>query len=150
MVGGGPNLEEMKKKYPDVVFPGCKMGKELASFMAAADVFVFPSLTDTFGVVMLEANACGVPVAAHPVIGPGNVVRHGETGWLSDNLREAIENALFLNPENCIAYARQFSWEKCTGQFLANLAVPAKSEGKGKRLAADLSVGISSAACRTR
>jgi glycosyltransferase involved in cell wall biosynthesis len=80
VVGGGPDLEVMQRKYPDVVFPGFKRGEELASYMAAADVFVFPSLTDTFGVVMLEANACGVPVAAYPVIGPGNVVQHGETG----------------------------------------------------------------------
>lgn len=150
VVGGGPDLEEMKRKYPDVVFPGFKRGEELASYMAAADVFVFPSLTDTFGVVMLEANACGVPLAAHPVIGPDNVVQHGKTGWLSHNLREAVDHALLLKPEDCVAYARQFSWEKCTDQFLANLAVPARLEGMGQRLAAGLAVGINSAACRTR
>ncbi|MHB8811515.1 MAG: glycosyltransferase family 4 protein [Desulfobulbaceae bacterium] len=150
VVGGGPDLEEMKRKYPDVLFPGFKRGEELASYMAAADVFVFPSLTDTFGVVMLEANACGVPVAALPVIGPGNVVQHGETGWLSHNLREAVEHALLLKPEDCVAYARQFSWEKCTDQFLDNLAVPSRVEGMGQRLAAGLVIGINSAACQTR
>ena len=150
VVGGGPDLAEMQRKYPGVVFPGFKRGAELASYMAAADVFVFPSLTDTFGVVMLEANACGVPVAAHPVIGPGNVVVHGETGWLAADLAEAIAHALPLQPEGCVAYARQFSWEKCTSQFLANLAVPARLERCGQGLAADLAVGINSAACRTR
>lgn len=94
--------------------------------MAGADVFVFPSLTDTFGVVILEANACGLPVAAHPVTGPGNVVIHGKTGWLSDDLRDTIHHALKIEPESCIAYARRFSWEKCTEEFLANLAVPAR------------------------
>jgi len=126
VVGDGPALKDMKKKFPFAVFPGFKKGLELARYMAAADVFVFPSRTDTFGLVMLEANACGLPVAAHPVTGPGNVIQQGRTGWLSENLNVAIDHALQLQPEDCIGFARRFSWEACTAQFLNNLAVPAR------------------------
>jgi glycosyltransferase involved in cell wall biosynthesis len=85
-------------------------------------VFVFPSLTDTFGLVMLEAMACGLPVAAFPVAGPKDVVREGEVGALDWDLGRAIERALQLPRAACRAYAGQFSWEAATRQFLANLA----------------------------
>ena len=89
VIGDGPALEELKSRYPDVLFTGYKFGQDLASHVAAADVFVFPSHTDTFGLVMLEAMACGVPVAAYPVTGPVDVVTHGETGILDPDLRKA-------------------------------------------------------------
>jgi glycosyltransferase involved in cell wall biosynthesis len=127
IIGDGPAYNDLRRKFPEAVFPGFKKGIELARYMAAADVFVFPSLTDTFGVVMLEANACGLPVAAHPVTGPENVVEHGRTGWLAEDLGQAIEGALKLKPDDCVEYARRFSWAKCTDQFLGNLAVPARS-----------------------
>ncbi len=121
IVGDGPDLAEMKKKYPDVVFTGFKRGIELAQYLAAADVFVFPSLTDTFGLVMLEAMACGVPVAAFPVTGPVDVVKQRVTGVLDDDLQKAVAGALKLNPQDCIDYARQNSWAQCAELFFNQL-----------------------------
>ncbi len=120
IVGDGPDLLSLKKKYPDVVFTGFKQGVELAQYLAAADVFVFPSLTDTFGLVMLEAMACGVPVAAFPVTGPVDVVVQGKTGILDNNLKKAVLQALELNPEDCIAYAREKSWRSCAETFFSH------------------------------
>lgn len=117
VVGDGPDLEMLKKRYPEVLFTGAKFGKELASWVAAADVFVFPSKTDTFGLVLLEAMACGVPVAAYPVTGPKDVVTDGVTGILNEDLAEAITIALHLNPQDCINYAKQHSWKVCSEVF---------------------------------
>lgn len=133
VVGTGPQQEELEKKYPDVVFTGRKYGEELAALYAAADVFVFPSLTDTFGIVMLEALACGVPVAAFPVPGPIDVigphqvgVAEHPVGALDDDLKLAIEKALTCNPEDCRQFALTQSWDNCANLFLANLdPVPA-------------------------
>jgi glycosyltransferase involved in cell wall biosynthesis len=119
VIGDGPGLAKLKGKHPEVHFLGWKTGRDLAKHLAAADVFVFPSLTDTFGVVMLEAMACGVPVAAFPVTGPRDVVVHGETGWLDNDLRVAVEKALKMDPERCRRHAMQYSWEKCCDQFEA-------------------------------
>ena len=117
VVGDGPDLAMLKEKYPDVLFTGAKFGKELASWVAAADVFVFPSKTDTFGLVLLEAMACGVPVAAYPVTGPNDVVENGKTGVLSDDLRLAIEQAQSIDPQECIKYAQQNSWQASSKVF---------------------------------
>jgi glycosyltransferase involved in cell wall biosynthesis len=87
-------------------------------------VFVFPSRTDTFGLVLLEAMACGVPVAAYPVTGPIDVVVHGRTGVLDDDLQRAAQAALELDPAACRAHALEYSWEACTRQFVAALAQP--------------------------
>ncbi len=122
IVGGGPALEDLKARYPEVVFTGFKYGDELATLIAGADCFVFPSRTDTFGLVMLEAMACGVPVAAYPVTGPIDVVRHGVTGCLNEDLAAAIEGALGLDPAACRAQALEYRWENATRQFLGNLA----------------------------
>ena len=103
-------------------FVGYKYGEELAAHIAAADVFVFPSRTDTFGLVLLEAMACGVPVAAYPVTGPIDVVRREVTGVLHDDLRTATLGALRLDPANCRAHALEHTWEIATRQFLGNLA----------------------------
>lgn len=122
-VGDGPALAKMKHKYPDVQFPGYRTGRKLADLMAAADVFVFPSLTDTFGVVLLESMACGVPVAAFPVVGPKTTVRNGINGWLAEDLRQAALQALKVPADSCRKFAQHYSWERCTGQFYSNLAL---------------------------
>ncbi len=111
IVGDGPALADLRARYPEVVFTGFKYGEELASLFAGADCFVFPSRTDTFGLVMLEAMASGLPVAAYPVTGPIDVVREGETGCLRSDLAAAIEAALGLDPAACRAQALEYSWE---------------------------------------
>ncbi len=121
VVGDGPDLQALCDKYPKVIFVGFKYGEELAQYIAAADVFVFPSRTDTFGLVMLEAMACGVPVAAYPVTGPIDVVQDGVTGVLDENLAKAVPAALRLNPADARAYAEQHSWMAATRQFFSHL-----------------------------
>ncbi len=121
VIGDGPDLKELKNKYPNVKFTGFKRGVELATYLAAADVFVFPSLTDTYGLVMLESMACGVPVAAFPVTGPVDVVIQGKTGVLDENLEKAIKGALKLKPLDCINYARNNSWRSCAEMFFNHL-----------------------------
>ena len=121
LVGDGPQCAAMKEKYPDVVFPGYKYGEELARYYASADVFVFPSLTDTFGLVMLEAIACGTPVAAYPVTGPRDVVQHGLNGILDQDLNAAVRKALVLDRSACAASAEAFTWRRITNQFLGAL-----------------------------
>lgn len=121
VVGDGPDLEQLRRRYPNVIFTGQKTGQELTAHMAAADVFVFPSLTDTFGLVLLEAMACGVPVAAYPVTGPIDVVQQGKTGVLDNDLRRAVLGALTLDPADCVAYARQHSWRNWTERFVSLL-----------------------------
>jgi len=121
VVGGGPDLEMLKKKYPDVVFAGYRENGELAQYVAASDVFVFPSRTDTFGLVLIEALACGVPVAAFPVQGPVDIIENGVTGFLDEDLQKAALAALALKPEACRQAALKYTWEACTRQFLANI-----------------------------
>ncbi len=123
VVGDGPDLAHLKQSYPKVYFMGAKRGEELAKHIAAADVFVFPSLTDTFGVVLIEAMACGIPVAAFPVTGPSYVVKHGVTGFIENDLKAAALKALDLDPAACRAHASKFSWDACTRQFASNLAL---------------------------
>ncbi len=122
VVGDGPDLGRLRARYPEVRFLGEKFGTELARHMAAADVFVFPSRTDTFGLVMLEAMACGVPVAAFPVTGPIDVVEHGRTGILDEDLAGAVRKALALDPAHCVEAARTRSWEEATRTFESHLA----------------------------
>jgi glycosyltransferase involved in cell wall biosynthesis len=121
VVGGGPALESLKRQFPEARFLGYRYGEELAAVLAAADVFVFPSRTDTFGLVMLEALACGVPVAAYPVQGPIDVIRDGEVGCLRNDLAEAIDGALRMDRRRCREYALSFRWESATAQFLSQL-----------------------------
>ncbi len=126
VVGDGPSLSTLQRRYPEVVFTGFRTGDPLAETMAAADVFVFPSKTDTFGIVMLDALACGVPVAAYPVQGPIDVIRDNQTGCLRENLAEAITAALQLDSDACRQQALEYSWQNCSAQFKNNL-VPVRN-----------------------
>ena len=119
VIGGGPDFDALKTAYPAARFLGPRFGLELATLLSAADVFVFPSRTDTFGLVMLEAMACGVPVAAFPVPGPLDVVRDGSTGALDDDLAAAVYRALRIDPQACTEYAELNSWKRSTERFLA-------------------------------
>ena len=122
IIGDGPERVRLERQYPDVHFAGFRHGTDLARHLAAADVMVFPSLTDTFGLVMLEALACGVPVAAFPVTGPVDVIKDGCTGALDADLARAARRALALSPEDCRAWAKGQDWQSCTRQFEALLA----------------------------
>jgi glycosyltransferase involved in cell wall biosynthesis len=124
VIGDGPALRHLRARYPKTLFPGYKFGKDLARHLATADVFVFPSRTDTFGLVMLEAMACGVPVAAFPVTGPIDVITHGVTGMLDEDLRMAAIAALKLDRGRCRAEALKHTWSESSRQFCDNL-VPA-------------------------
>jgi glycosyltransferase involved in cell wall biosynthesis len=121
VVGDGPKLAELKRKYPETIFVGAKQGEELAQYYAAADVFVFPSRTDTFGLVVLEALASGLPVAAYPVPGPMDVINGSGTGALDPDLYMACQHALTISSKRCSDYASGFSWQACAFQFLENL-----------------------------
>ena len=120
VVGDGPARASLEAKFPDALFLGKKTGTELAGCYAGADVFVFPSRTDTFGLVMIEALACGTPVAAFPVPGPLDIVTEA-VGALSDDLARAIDAARFCDRAACAAYGASYSWEAATQQFLAGL-----------------------------
>jgi glycosyltransferase involved in cell wall biosynthesis len=121
VVGDGPALAQLQANYPDVVFTGARYGEDLAATVAGADVFVFPSVTDTFGLVLLAAMASGVPVAAYPVDGPVDVVDDGVAGALDDDLGRAVERALRLDRGPCRAHALSRSWEAATAQFAGHL-----------------------------
>ncbi|TYC48640.1 glycosyltransferase family 1 protein [Rhodobacterales bacterium] len=120
VVGGGPQLEALRREYPGAYFTGPKTGEDLARHYSDADVFVFPSLTDTFGNVMLEALACGVPVAAFPVMGPLDVIGDTGAGVLSEDLREAAEGALDIPRDHCRNIALNYTWAASARQFLEN------------------------------
>jgi len=127
VVGDGPALESLRVRYPHVIFTGSLEGDALASAYASADVFVFPSLTDTFGLVMIEALASGVPVAGFPVHGPLDIVGadgrgtvegfSAEIGAVDSDLAAAIARALRCHRDDCVAYAQHYSWEKSYAQF---------------------------------
>ncbi|WP_293766867.1 glycosyltransferase family 1 protein [uncultured Aquitalea sp.] len=117
VVGDGPLMERLKREYPEVYFAGVFPQAELARFYRAADVFVFPSLTDTFGLVLLEAMACGTPVAAYPVAGPLDVVGNSGAGVLDQDLRAACLAALHLDRSHVRKVAEAFSWEAAARQF---------------------------------
>ena len=122
VVGDGPARAKLESEFPDVVFLGAKFGEELAEAYRAADVFVFPSKTDTFGLVMLEALASGVPVAAYPVMGPVDVIGDAPVGSLDDDLKKAVTTALSIPRESCRTYAEGFSWRACAERFRGYLA----------------------------
>jgi len=133
VVGEGPALKKLKKAYPAVTFLGAKFGHELAQIYASADVFVFPSITDTFGLVMIEALACGTPVAAYPVQGPLDVLGQDgrgpfdcwshQVGALNSDLNVAITEAISLKRQNCSRFAKLYDWDIVAKQFVAALSV---------------------------
>jgi len=121
VVGTGPALERIQARHPHVNYLGLLDREELAKVYAAADVFVFPSRTDTFGLVLLEAMACGLPVAAYPVTGPRDVIGTSSAGVLHEDLRTACLGALKLRREDAVACAGLFTWRAATEQFLGHL-----------------------------
>jgi len=121
VVGTGPALERIRERFPKVNYLGVLERDDLAKVYAAADVFVFPSKTDTFGLVLLEAMACGLPVAAYPVTGPRDVIGDSTAGVLHEDLRTACLGALKLRREDALARARLFTWRAATEQFFSHL-----------------------------
>jgi glycosyltransferase involved in cell wall biosynthesis len=127
VIGDGPELPRLKSQFPEAVYAGYRFGEDLARHLAASDVMVFPSLTDTFGLVNLEAMACGVPVAAYPVAGPIDVVEDGVTGALDEDLARAALRALAIDPQKCRERALRSGWALCSREFESNL-VPASGQ----------------------
>jgi glycosyltransferase involved in cell wall biosynthesis len=123
VVGDGPQRTSLARRYPDVHFAGVKVGEELARAYASADVFVFPSRTDTFGNVLLEALASGLPVAAYPVMGPLDVLGDSDAGLLDDDLRAACLGALALDRSAARELALKFNWRRAAVQFLDNIRI---------------------------
>ena len=121
MVGDGPMLETYKKKYPDVEFVGFKTGADLAEYYANADVFVFPSRWETFGIVMIESMACGTPVAAYPCQGPEDVVENGVTGYMEEDLATAVHRCLVLNRKKVLKGSQRWTWDRAWEIFKDNL-----------------------------
>src|SRR5262249_10778350 len=123
LVGSGPQAAELARRYPEALFAGSMEGEELAQAYASADVFVFPSLTDTFGLVLLEALASGVPVAALPASGPKDVLTEPGIGALDWDLRAASLAALSLDRRAARAHALRYSWENSARQFIDNVLI---------------------------
>ena len=121
MVGDGPMLGTYQKQYPDVHFTGYKTGVDLARYYANAEVFVFPSEWETFGIVMIEAMACGTPVAAYPVQGPLDVVDQAVTGFVNEDLKSAVDGCLQLNRDSVYRGSLRWSWERAWAIFQENL-----------------------------
>src|SRR3984957_17265926 len=120
IIGAGPQEAELKRRFPSAKFLGQLDNGILAAHLAAADVFVFPSLTDTFGIVQLEALASGVPVAAFPVTGPNDVIGDNPVGVLNEDLRVACMQALWISREACREFALRYSWENSARQFIGH------------------------------
>jgi glycosyltransferase involved in cell wall biosynthesis len=135
VIGDGPELPRLKSQFPNAVYAGFRFGEDLTRHLAASDVFVFPSLTDTFGLVNLEAMACGIPVAAFPVAGPIDVVEDGVTGALDEDLARAALRAMTIDPKKCRDRALRSSWESCSREFESNLVA-----ARGQRSARGVSV----------
>jgi glycosyltransferase involved in cell wall biosynthesis len=124
VVGDGPDRARLEKKYRNsALFVGYKQGKELVDWLSQAEVLVFPSRTETFGLVALEALSCGIPVAAHDVMGPRDIITHGVDGYLSEDLSDAAQKCLGLDPNNCRKKAELFSWQHSAEEFIKNVAV---------------------------
>lgn len=122
-VGDGPMLETYKKLYPDVIYVGSQKGEELARLYSKAQVMVFPSKSDTFGLVMIEAMRCGTPVAAFPVTGPKDIVLNLKNGYMSDDLAMAVTASKMILTEDVLRYSEQFTWENATEKFVSALVL---------------------------
>ncbi len=134
IVGDGPQLAELKRNYPQAVFTGAKFDEELARHFADADVFVFPSKTDTFGLVIIEAMASGLPVAAYPVSGPIDIIPGSNAGWVDEDLRAACLQAAELAPADAIRHAQTYSWEAVTDVFFDLLTPQYKPRKRWRRV----------------
>lgn len=130
VVGDGPQREELIRRYPQAHFPGAKFGQDLARHFADADVFVFPSLTDTFGLVILEAMACGTPVAGFVAPGPKDLIPGTGAGAVDEDLRKACLEALTMDRAATRAHAEKFSWRACAEEFRRNLQPLPRPEKK--------------------
>jgi glycosyltransferase involved in cell wall biosynthesis len=137
VVGDGPELGQFRRRHPEAHFAGARFGCDLARHYAAGDVFVFPSRTDTFGLVLLEALASGLPVAAYPVPGPLDVLGSSGCGMLDEDLERAALAALEIPRTRCRAHAQTFSWRRCAEQFLLNLRPVDEVEAAELRPAAE-------------
>ena len=126
VVGDGPARKELEGHWPHVEFVGTKTGEELAQFYRDSDIFVFPSLSDTFGVVLIESLACGTPIATYPVTGPKSVVKEGINGSMNECLTTAVANCLYLNRKAVYDTSMVYTWERCKDIFLENL-IPIES-----------------------
>jgi len=143
IIGGGPQEAKLKREFPDAKFLGPLENGTLAAHLAAADVFVFPSRTDTFGIVQLEALASGVPIAAFPVTGPKDVVGDTPVGVLDEDLGRACMEALKLSRETCREFALQYSWENSARQFLGHARKVATGSGRELRPAVPVTETVS-------
>jgi glycosyltransferase involved in cell wall biosynthesis len=123
VVGAGPQLDELKRKYKDVLFTGMLEEKEVAAYLAASDVFVFPSKTDTFGIVIIEALAAGIPVAAYPVTGPLDILQNTKVDCLDLDLKTSMIKALKIKKKDCKDVAKQYTWENCAKIFMETAIV---------------------------
>ena len=141
VVGDGPALADLQAAYPAVVFLGRRMGEELSAIYRSADVFVFPSRTDTFGNVIIEALSSGVPVAAYPVTGPIDVLTDPTCGALAEDLGVAVRRALTLSRDAARAHAGRFTWAECARKF-RDVLVPVRTAGAKKRTAAPWAFGL--------
>ena len=122
VIGDGPDRAQLEKRYgASAVFTGYKRGQELVDWLSLSDVFVFPSRSETFGLVVLEALACGVPVVAHDVMGPRDIITEGVDGYLSEDLGKAAQDALSLDPAHCRETAERYSWKRSADAFVQNL-----------------------------
>jgi glycosyltransferase involved in cell wall biosynthesis len=131
LVGDGPERATLQARFPEAVFLGSRVGEDLAAIYASSDVFVFPSRTDTYGIVLLEALASGLPIAAYPVPGPSDVVGRRNVGVLDHDLRSAALNALAVPRSSCRAVALAHSWTKSAEEFLANIVPLVGTAGRG-------------------
>ena len=134
IVGDGPARAQLERNYPEAVFLGARHGEELASIYAGADVFVFPSKTDTFGLVLLEALASGLPVAAFPVNGPRDVIGTAPVGVLNDDLRKACLQALGIPRQACVAFAAAHTWEASARVFAEQASQVRFADRDGERV----------------
>mgnify|MGYP000459159615 CR=1 FL=1 len=125
IVGDGPYRKTLEKRYPHVIFAGAHRGKELAAYFRNADVFVFPSRADTFGVVIIEAMATGTPVAAFPVTGPKDIIKQGKTGYVDENLLTAVKQCQKLDRQQVYEQSLEWCWENCYQQF-RDILLPAR------------------------
>lgn len=122
-VGDGPMLETYRTKYPEIEFLGAKFGSDLAQCYRDANVMVFPSRSDTFGLVMIESMRCGTPVAAYPVTGPIDVIKNGLNGYMSNDLKQACLDSLAIDPDTVVENSNQYTWKTATDRFIDALVI---------------------------